>query len=124
LVADIDGVVAGYAYASQHRSRSAYRWSADVTVYVAAEARRAGLGRALYGRLLPMLAEEQFPAAFAGIALPNPASGRIHEAMGFTPVGVYRKRCDEIAAKGYEGFALIAQKFRDGQTGDSVDPPD
>ena len=57
LVADIDGVVAGYAYASQHRSRSAYRWSADVTVYVAAEARRSGLGRALYGRLLPMLTE-------------------------------------------------------------------
>ena len=91
LVAEIDGVVAGYAYASQHRSRPAYRWSADVTVYVAAEARRSGLGRALYGRLLPMLTEQQFHAAFAGIALPNPASVGLHEAMGFTPVGVYRE---------------------------------
>ena len=91
LVSEIDGVVAGYAYASHHRSRPAYRWSADVTVYVAAEARRSGLGRALYGRLLPMLAEQQFHAAFAGIALPNPASVSLHEAMGFTPVGVYRE---------------------------------
>jgi L-amino acid N-acyltransferase YncA len=91
LVAEIDGGVAGYAYASQHRARSAYRWSVDVSVYVAKEARRSGLARALYGRLLPMLAEQQFHAAFAGIALPNPGSVGFHEAMGFTPVGVYRE---------------------------------
>jgi phosphinothricin acetyltransferase len=91
LVAEVSGVMAGFAYASQHRARSAYRWSADVTVYVAAEARRLGVARALYGRLLPMLAERQFHAAFAGIALPNPASVGLHEAMGFVPVGIYRE---------------------------------
>jgi phosphinothricin acetyltransferase len=55
------------------------------------EARRSGVARALYGRLLPMLAERQFHAAFAGIALPNPASVGLHEAMGFAPVGIYRE---------------------------------
>ena len=91
LVAEMDGAVAGYAYAGEHRARSAYRWSVDVTVYVAAPARRLGIARALYGRLLPMLAERQFHAAFAGIALPNPASVGLHEAMGFSPVGIYRE---------------------------------
>jgi L-amino acid N-acyltransferase YncA len=91
LVAEVNSEIAGFAYAGQHRARSAYRWSADVTIYVAAEARRSGVARALYGRLLPMLAERQFHAAFAGIALPNPASVGLHEAMGFAPVGIYRE---------------------------------
>ena len=91
LVAETRGAVVGYAYASEHRARSAYRWSVDVTVYVAEQARRSGVGRALYGRLLPMLAQRQFHAAFAGITLPNPASVGLHETMGFTPVGIYRE---------------------------------
>ena len=91
LVAEMRGAIAGYAYAGEHRARAAYRWSVDVTVYVAAPARRSGVGRALYARLLPMLAQQQFHAAFAGIALPNPASVGLHEAMGFTPVGIYRE---------------------------------
>ena len=91
LVAEVDGSVTGYAYASQHRARSAYKWSVDVTVYVASERRRSGVARALYGRLLPILAERHFHAAFAGIALPNPASVGLHEAMGFAPVGIYRE---------------------------------
>ena len=91
LVAEANGAMAGFAYAGQHRARSGYQWSVDVTVYVAAQARRLGVARALYGRLLPMLAERQFHAAFAGIALPNPASVGLHEAMGFAPVGIYRE---------------------------------
>jgi L-amino acid N-acyltransferase YncA len=91
LLAEVNGAVAGYAYAGRHRARSAYKWSADVTVYVASQARRTGVARALYGRLLPALAERGFHAAFAGIALPNPASVGLHEAMGFSPVGIYRE---------------------------------
>jgi phosphinothricin acetyltransferase len=91
LVAEGDGHVVGFAYASQHRSRAAYRSSVDVTVYVAERARRAGVGRALYGALLPILAGRGFHAAFAGIALPNPGSIALHEALGFSHVGVYRE---------------------------------
>jgi phosphinothricin acetyltransferase len=90
LVAERDGEVVGYAYGSPHRTRAAYASSCDVAVYVAPEAARRGVGRALYAALLPLLAERHH-AAFAGIALPNPASIALHEAMGFTHLGTYRE---------------------------------
>ncbi len=90
LVAERGGAVVGYAYASPHRQRDAYRWSVDVTAYVDARARRSGVGRALYGGLLAVLRAQGFRSAFAGVALPNPQSVGLHEAMGFAPVGVYR----------------------------------
>jgi L-amino acid N-acyltransferase YncA len=91
LVAELDGAVAGYAYGSPHRSRAAYASSCDVAVYVDPARSRRGVGRALYNALLPLLAGQGFHAAFAGIALPNDASVGLHEAMGFTPVGIYRE---------------------------------
>ena len=91
LVADREGTVLGYAYASEHRSRAAYRISVDVTCYVAGTARRAGVGRALYGALIGSLAQAGFHSAHAGITLPNEASVGLHEAMGFCKVGVYRE---------------------------------
>jgi len=91
LVADRDGRVVGYAYAGQHKSRAAYRWTADVSVYLDASEHRRGTGRALYGRLFTLLRELGYLRAYAGITLPNPASVGLHEAMGFTPVGVYRR---------------------------------
>jgi phosphinothricin acetyltransferase len=80
----------GFAYAARHRSRAAYRWAADVSVYLAADARRRGIGRALYAQLLSAVASLGYVSAFAGIALPNDASVRLHESFGFTLVGVYR----------------------------------
>ena len=91
LVAEIDGAVAGYAYGSPHRTRAAYASSCDVAVYVDPAHSRQGIGRALYAELLPLLAGKGYHAAFAGIALPNDASVGLHEAMGFTPVGIYRE---------------------------------
>jgi phosphinothricin acetyltransferase len=90
LVAEVDGRVAGYAYGSPHRTRAAYASSCDVAVYVGPAFARRGIGRALYAELLARLAG-QYHAAFAGIALPNEASVGLHEAMGFTPVGIYRE---------------------------------
>lgn len=81
--------VAGYAYASGHRERAAYRWSVDVTVYVHEDARGHGVGTALYHALLAILPLQGFHRAHAGITLPNTGSVRLHESMGFTPVGVY-----------------------------------
>ena len=90
FVACRDGAVVGYAYAGRHRSREAYRWSVDCSVYLTAGERGAGTGRALYARLLPELAALGHVTAFAGIALPNDASVGLHSSLGFTPVGVYR----------------------------------
>jgi phosphinothricin acetyltransferase len=91
LVAEIDGAVAGYAYGSPHAERAAYLHSCDVAVYVDPAHARQGIGRALYNVLLPVLAKKGFHAAFAGIALPNEGSVGLHEAMGFTLVGIYRE---------------------------------
>jgi L-amino acid N-acyltransferase YncA len=90
LVCELDGDLAGYAYAGRHRDRASYRWSTDVTVYVSAAHHRRGVGRALYSRLFPLLVSQGFRLACAGITLPNDASVGLHESFGFEPVGVYR----------------------------------
>jgi phosphinothricin acetyltransferase len=90
LVLENDGRIAGYAYASPHRERAAYDWSVDVTVYIAPASRRKGVGRALYNALFHVLALQGYCKAFAGVALPNPASVGLHQVVGFVPVGVYR----------------------------------
>lgn len=91
LVAEDEaGAVCGYAYASRHRERAAYQWSVDTTVYVRQDQRGRGVGRALYGALLPLLTELGYAQAFAGIALPNAGSVGLHEAVGFQALGVYR----------------------------------
>ena len=91
LAATRDRRIVGYAYASALRPRAAYRFSAEVTIYVARDAHRGGVGRRLYSALLSELTRRGFHAAFGGIALPNAASVGLHEAMGFKPLGVYRE---------------------------------
>ena len=86
----VDGdVVAGYAYASRHHERAAFRWSVDLSVYVREGFRRSGVGAALYRSLLALLRLQGFRAAHAGITLPNAASVGFHEALGFRAVGVF-----------------------------------
>ena len=89
LVCERQEEILGYSYASKHRVRTAYQWSVDVSVYVHAQMRRLGVGRALYRSLFKILALQGFYNAYAGIALPNPASVGLHESLGFQSVGVY-----------------------------------
>jgi L-amino acid N-acyltransferase YncA len=89
LVFEADGRVAGYAYAAAHRTREAYQWSVDAAVYVRENSHRQGVGRQLYGALFPLLVRQGFVNAYAGITVPNAKSIGLHEAMGFTPVGIY-----------------------------------
>ena len=91
LIAEREGEVAGYAYGSPHRTRGAYKSSCDVAVYVDPAFNRQGIGKRLYQALLPTLKEKGFHAAFAGIALPNEGSIALHEAMGFTSIGIYHE---------------------------------
>jgi phosphinothricin acetyltransferase len=90
LVAELHGAVVGFAYAGPHRVRTAYRWAADVSIYLGTESRRQGIGRALYGALFGLLRRQGLFVACAGITLPNDASVGLHEAMGFTAIGVFR----------------------------------
>jgi phosphinothricin acetyltransferase len=91
LVAEVAEEVVGYAYACAHRERAAYRWAADVAVYVGEGRRGQGVGRALYGELMPLLSRQGLRIACAGITLPNDASVALHERFGFELVGVYRR---------------------------------
>jgi L-amino acid N-acyltransferase YncA len=92
LVAEDDaGVVVGYAYAGPHQERPGYRWSVNISVYVAERTRGRGVGRRLYDELLPILRRQGFVNAYAGITLPNPASVALHEAIGMRRIGVYER---------------------------------
>lgn len=90
VVLENEGRVVGYAYGGPFKSRAAYRWSCEVSVYLEHGRRRTGGGRALYDALFTRLAERGYRTAVAGMTLPNDASMGLHRAMGFEPVGIYR----------------------------------
>lgn len=90
VLEDATGIL-GFAYGTSHRSRAAYRWACDVSVYVEMGRRRTGAGRLLYDALLPRLVDRGYRTAMAGITLPNEASEGLHRSLGFETVGVYRR---------------------------------
>lgn len=81
----------GYAYAAPFHRRAAYRWSVEVSIYLAEDARGGGVGRQLLGALLDDLRKRGFVNAFGGIALPNPASIRLFESFGFQQIALQKK---------------------------------
>ena len=89
LVADRDGEVASFVYARRWRGRPAYDWDVEVTVFVKDGYGGRGLGRAMYTALTRLLAAQGFVNAMAAITVPNDASTRFHEAMGFHRAGVF-----------------------------------
>ena len=90
LIAEVNGRVAGYAYAGLHRSRLAYQWSVETSVYVSPDFRRQGVARKLYGCLFALLRGQGFINAYAGVGLPNPGSENLHSSSGFKEIGVYK----------------------------------
>ena len=91
LVAEVDGSVAGYAYARRWRPRSAYRYSAETTIYLARGYEGRSIGTTLYSALLPLLRERGIHVAIGGVALPNDASVALHEKLGFERVATFRQ---------------------------------
>jgi len=91
LAAEEDGALAGYAYAAAFRSRFAYRFAVETTVYLRWGCEGRGLGSALYRPLLAGLEAQGFTQAIAAVTLPNEASVRLHEKMGFEHAGTYRR---------------------------------
>ena len=89
LVCEIKNEIAGYAYSNDHRSRSAYQWSKELSVYVDEKFRKRGIATGLYTALIELLKIQGVLNTFIGITLPNPASVAFHESMGYRPVGVY-----------------------------------
>ncbi|MFF0890593.1 GNAT family N-acetyltransferase [Streptomyces sp. NPDC003456] len=85
------GRILGYATSSPFRAKPAYATSVETTVYVAPDAGRRGIGTLLYEALFAALSAEDLHRAYAGVALPNEASVRLHERFGFQHVGTYRE---------------------------------
>ncbi len=87
----VDGEVVGYAYASRHAERAAYRYDVDVSIYISEKHHGTGIAAALYDRLFNILVERGFYNAYVTITLPNEKSTHFHKKFGFTEVGVYHK---------------------------------
>ena len=91
LVAEDAGNVVGYAYAARWKDRSAYRHSVEVTVYVDSAAHGRGFGSKLYAALIEQLRALKIHAVIGGVALPNDASVRLHEKLGFRPIALFKE---------------------------------
>ena len=91
LVADIDGVIAGYAYAGKWKGRSAYRYSVETTIYLEHGLEGRGFGKRLYSVLLDVLRTLDVHVAIGGAALPNDASVALHEKLGFVRVATFHQ---------------------------------
>lgn len=93
LVSETGGAVAAYAKSGVFRARTAYRWTAEIGIYVENRHLGTGLGLPLYARLIAVLRAQGFHSAIGGIALPNEPSVRLHEKLGF-------RHCGTIARAG------------------------
>jgi phosphinothricin acetyltransferase len=91
LVRESAGEIVGFASAGPFRERAAYRWTAEMSIYVAERARLRGMGRELGGALLERLRVGGYRSATGVVALPNPASEGLLRALGFRPVGILRE---------------------------------
>jgi L-amino acid N-acyltransferase YncA len=91
VVVEESGSVLGYAYASTWHGRCAYRFSTEITVYLAPGAQGKGLGSKLYDTLFARLKDKGIHTVIGGIALPNPASVALHEKFGMTQVAHFKE---------------------------------
>ena len=90
LVCEMDGKVAGYAYASDFRTRAAYRWIKELSVYIHPDFRRRNIAHALYSCIIQLLKYQGVTTTLACITLPNPESVSFHEKFGFRKVGEFQ----------------------------------
>ncbi len=91
LVYEVDGRVAGYAYASYYRERAAYAWDCECSVYISGEAHRKGIATKLYEELFARLREQGYRNVYAFITYPHDSSVELHRKFGFREVGIFYK---------------------------------
>ena len=91
LVWEQDSTIVGYAHATPWKTRSAYRFSVESTIYLDPKLVGRGIGTTLYRALIDELRERNVHCAVGGIALPNPASIALHEKLGFVKIGQFEE---------------------------------
>lgn len=108
FVYEDNGTIVGYAYATKWKERSAYKFSVETTVYLHHKA-VGGIGTKLYEALLTELKSAGIHRAMGGIALPNIASVRLHEKLGFQKVAEFNEvgfKHDQWINVGYWEYKL------------------
>ena len=119
LVCEIDGLIAGYAYATKYRERTAYQWCTESSVYIHDDFQRTGIARALYNSLFEILKRQGFRNVYAVINLPNDKSVAFHESCGFKFFATYEKVGYKLGKwKNVGWWRLILNEF-----GDEPDAP-
>lgn len=114
LVCEINGLIAGYAYASRYRERTAYQWSVECSVYIHDDFHRQGVARALYTALFEILEKQGFRNVYAVINLPNVKSVAFHETCGFNYFATYEKVGYKLGQwKNVGWWRLILNEFSD-----------
>src|SRR5215203_3339464 len=91
VVAEEDGKIYGYAFATQFKMRQAYEFSAEVSIYVKADEKQKGIGSQIYEKLFEELRQTDIHALIAGISLPNDGSVRFQEKLGFEKVAHFKE---------------------------------
>lgn len=91
IVVDLDNKIVGFAVANSWKNRSAYRFTKEISVYIAPNNQRNGWGKQLYTKLLKILQKEGIHTVLAGITIPNESSIKFHESMGFEKVGHFKE---------------------------------
>ena len=91
LVYEMDGQIAGYAYAGKYRERVAYQWCVESSVYVHDNFQQQGIAGKLYSALFDILKKQGFRTVYAVINLPNDKSVTLHEKCGFQYFATYEK---------------------------------
>ncbi|NOT51837.1 MAG: N-acetyltransferase [Chitinophagaceae bacterium] len=114
LVCEVDGVIAGYTYATRHRERTAYQWSVESSVYIHNDFHRRGIAYALYAALFEILKKQGFNNVYAVINLPNDNSVAFHESCGFKYFTTYEQVGYKLGHwKNVGWWRLIINEFGD-----------
>ena len=114
LVCEVEGKIAGYAYATKHRERVAYQWSIESSIYIHDDFQKAGIGRALYTAMFVILRKQGFRNVYAVINLPNEKSVAFHESLGFTYFATYEQVGYKLGKwKNVGWWRLILNEFGD-----------
>ena len=112
LVWEEHGEVLGYAYAGPFKSRAAYQWDADLSIYLRRDCRGNGIGRALYTELENRLRALGYHVLYGIVTSANDASCRFHEAMGYRPIAVFENTGVKFGQ--WYGITWYEKRIREG----------
>lgn len=91
LVWEEEGRICGYAYAHKFKAREAYKWGAELSIYLSKNKQALGIGRKLYETLIEILGKQGYKTVYGCITLPNEQSEALHQKLGFKEVGIFHQ---------------------------------